>query len=484
MSGFTYDDPDFESGSPLTMDDLNTTPPSSPRSPPPRSPPPPPRSPPPRSSKKPKRADYESTKDFFEAIQKYNKQQNESITQDIVITKTPDICGILYGEKDNEEDVLLQFTSGSGSSTECMYLSTLMSKYINNACRLYIEWIFDERIQANIKEKDRLPEEQGGGYRPVKKLTSIMQTFEQIKNDITNEFINLKSLYWFLPFFGGCYVDITFLLNIQYILKNNNKKEYVINLITRQHNIRLGNLYNSFGIGETHAQDIKYMIYDIDMDMDTIIYKSTYQITDMFNFKSIREQLLLQNTVIEKSDTLDFWGKSDGTASELMSVSETELCPATITRIENSLNLYNDEMIVNDIVDHLKKKILPITSLKLDQSLHNDLNKYIGKLKYLDGINMPLTERQQLFATNYSIKGDIIDIVELNEEYIFDSTSELNYNLHNIMSGNGFHKKMNRFKKSITSKRKTVKSKTSKKSKKSKKVQSKTKKAQSKKGKK
>ena len=324
---------------------------------------------------------------FIKAKQNYDKFIAENKTKNVVNQVISDGCDLIYGDKKDDTDLLLKFKKPGFVQAECIYANTFIDQFVNNSCNMFIKW-----IQINPNNP---PNAEGEGFKPAQDEETFIEKIKININEQSNkrniddeikhiDVSHFKDIYWKFPFFGGCYLNLNSLLKIQEIYNQNSGTEHLLELIEVEHNIRIGNLRGSRGIGELHAQDNKYPIYNI--NDNTIVDANP---TDpFFQLNVIWLQLYVNRYVFYDSQTNNF-----DTDTDIMNdflVSETDLCPSTITVFENALNDYNDSRIniVREVI------VTYIKNFKLSKADIDDINKNINLFVYISDKTMTLNKRR------------------------------------------------------------------------------------------
>jgi len=200
---------------------------------------------------------------FTADLQKYRLQESNRLrTQNLQETANEtangpfkDCNNAVEEEKNGDMDVLLKFKLQHNETKECMYLSTFIKHIVNNPCNLFVKWV--------QKEENTPLHSEGYGMKPA---TSIFEVIYALRYE--NVLDKLKHVYWKIPIFGKVYIGITTLLRIQQHLEQEKEPIFELIKVPTDENFRLGNLYGMFGIGQTHAQNNNYDVYDIDSELE------------------------------------------------------------------------------------------------------------------------------------------------------------------------------------------------------------------------
>jgi hypothetical protein len=359
----------------------------------------------------PNRADYRKNDGkfdgiaFFKAKQNYDKFIAENKTKNVVNQVISDGCDQIYGDKKDDTDLLLKFKKPGFVQAECIYANTFIDKFVNNPCNMFIKWI--QIDPANP------PNAEGEGFKPAQDEETFIEKIKININEQSNkrniddeikhiDVSHFKDIYWKFPFFGGCYLNLNSLLKIQEIYNQKYGTEPVLELIEVDHNIRIGNLRGSRGIGELHAQDNKYPIYNIN---DNTIVDANLTVP-FFQLNVIWAQLEINRFVFYDAQTNKF-----DTDTDIMNdfvISETDLCPSTITVLENALNDYNDSRI--NIVRYVI--VTYIKNFKLSKADIDDINKNINLFVNISDKSMTLNERRGRVTKTKQIIHEIDKILQ------------------------------------------------------------------------
>jgi hypothetical protein len=341
---------------------------------------------------------------FIKAKQNYDKFIAENKTKNVVNQVISDGCDHMpYGDKTDDTDLLLKFKKPGIVQAYCIYANTFIDRFVNTSCNMFIKW-----IQINPNEP---PNAEGKGFEPAQDEATFIEKIKININEQSNkrniddeikhiDVSHFKDIYWKFPFFGGCYLNLNSLLKIQEIYNNNSDAEQIIELIEVEHNIRLGNLRGSGGIGVLHAQDNKYPIYNI--NDNTII--DANPTVPFFKLNVIWLQIHLNRYVFGDSQTNNF-----DTDTHIMNVSETDLCPSTITVFENALNYYNNSRIniVQEVI------VTYIKNFNLSKADIDDINKNINLFVDIsDQETMTLNKRRDHVTKTKQIIHEIDKILQ------------------------------------------------------------------------
>ena len=338
----------------------------------------------------PQRKDFETIQQWMQARQKWMIEKNKALLENMEQDKPEEKkrkvgCDIVYGDPQDENDILLKFKRENYKNKECIYLSTLMKKYINNVCNVYITW---EKNDPN-KEIDDI----GHNSKPVYTPQEIAGIFL-----IASNCTRLNHLYWQMPFFGKCYFKMDSLLKIQEKIKTK-KKTYTINLMDisqeqpfkDQKNFRIGNLHGEFGIGQTHGQKDKVQVFMIrgkkvncTSDNSFIAFKKILHDFDNQNY--------IRGKVIKKG--IDSEGKQDEFLEESF-LKETDICPPTETILSYAFDNFNQDLIRQGIQYEQSSSYLSGLTNKDRETIY----ELLGDIKQTTE-HMPLLQKQKIIREN------------------------------------------------------------------------------------
>lgn len=265
-------------------------------------------------------------KAFIKALQEYNT--NKLKNMDIVENNTEENngCNTVFGEQIHNLDILLKFKISGNNTIECITLNTFLTVYINNICNIYIRWL--KKDDNNERDDDKLIE--GYGYAPKYNINEIQ---EMIKN---NDKSILEQLYWQLPLFGTLYLNLDALLKIQDIIIKSKKVANIELTNINNNDLRIGNLYGSFGVGQIHGQKNVIQLY-------SPIYKDDLDFNNLqpYFFKTdiLYEKLNLQTSIIDDARNLNI----ENLTNEFL-FDEKDICPFVETEIYDSFSIYNDQL--------------------------------------------------------------------------------------------------------------------------------------------
>jgi len=317
-----------------------------------------------------------------------------------------------------------------------------MQQMVNNSCNIFVKW---EKTNSTTEyTSDEL--QQGYGYKPVKYANEIFSTLfsTRLYNDI-NLLEQMDDVYWKIPFFGGGYFNIKTLLKIQqHIAKEDNS---IINLISEptEDDFRLGNIRGEYGIGQVHGQKAKYNIYTTDF----VLESEPKLMPPFFSAKMLASQIEFQTFVSIESDTLNFEKTDEGKESNLMNefiVDETDMCSDTVTRFDNALMYYNNDILRN-IIEEIYMYIIPIAS----EEIVHESTELFDNFKELGGSNSINNMRNivkknqdirdKLHLIYNTIKSDESDSdMDISLDDMADMREEANRNvdesdIRNVMAG-------------------------------------------------
>ena len=348
----------------------------------------------------PNRNNFENLQEWMKARQKWliekNKKLLESIDAPKVNKRIQKGCDIIYGEPEDEKDILLKFRRKNYQNMECIYLSSFKKQYVNNICNIYILW----------KRKNLMNEidDQGHNSAPIVKVENLLSIFT-----IAGECSNISWLLWQIPLFGKSYFSMETLLKIQKkINKNKKNKSITLDLIniTEQTNLknsetnnRLGNIYGEFGIGQIHGQKNNINIYTIN---DVKLTSLSSPKDGIIDFSILHDDLETQLYAREKINQFDFDMENDEIPELLTNqyLEENNLCPSTETILSNGYDMYNSHLLekLNDDYNELSYD-LSVSEKMLFQNAINELTDIEE--------NMTLKEKQEVIIKNQKIEKQI-----------------------------------------------------------------------------
>ena len=349
--------------------------------------------------------DFKDARAFMKAMQEYNTAKNKQFTTGVENEKKvlPENCEFLPGSKKNDLDILLKFQRDGYEPVECIYLNTFLSKFVNNSCNIFIKWVFKDAGKPKDENKE------GMGFKPILTVDDIISTLD---NAVDNEYIAggmIDNLYWKLPFFGGFYLTIDSLLNIQQrVLVDTGSSSILFKLHNTQlpDGFRLGNLYGSFGIGEIHAQDASRMIYNIPASSSSATRMAINQ--SFFKMSSLVDQIYLHLRVMTSSNEMDF-DIVDGNLPDALNESayiESDLCPSTTTVLGQALTFYN-----NTLLNFIDERVIPVIYTADDDTVIMHANAMHSELKEVN-TDTPLKESRNIIKRNQEIRNELLNVAE------------------------------------------------------------------------
>ena len=293
----------------------------------------------------PQRQDYDNVKDFFKAIQKCNEENAKRNA--IQVSEKPEGCNNeLIQDKDEHDagDILLKFILENGTN-HCMYYSEF-KKYIQNICNLYTEWTcMDESL---CKGSDV-----GRGYTPILQAFDLLGILK-----FTNHCCVIDPLYWQVPIFSKGFLTMKTILEIQQKIEDaGTKSEIKVEINIKEdrksgETFRTGNIYGTFGIGQSHAQKEDTLFYVLTESSDASEECSIKPDKGLFNFEGMATKLSLQ---LEIKDAVNYlyqnpmdltkepWNEFFLTDNKF---NEQDLCPDTETVIDIFFSYYNNEILL------------------------------------------------------------------------------------------------------------------------------------------
>ena len=329
----------------------------------------------------PKRQDYDNVKDFFKAIQKCNEDKaKRNATQSAEI---PEGCNNeLIQDKDEHDagDILLKFILENGTN-HCMYVSEF-KKYIQNICNLYTEWTCIDKTRCS---------DSGTGYTPMLQAFDLLGILK-----FTNHCCVIDPLYWQVPIFSKGFLTMKTILEIQQKIEDaGTKSEVEINIKEDRKSgetFRTGNIYGTFGIGQSHAQKEDTLFYVLTESSDASEECSIKPDKGLFNFEGMATKLSLQleikdavNQLYQKPMDLtrEPWNEFFLTDKIFK---EEHLCPDTETVIDVFFSYYNNEILIPAGTEGTVEKITEnMTLIKIREIINK--NQIILEEQNKDKIN-------------------------------------------------------------------------------------------------
>ncbi len=330
------------------------------------------------------------TKGFIKAMQEYNTEKNAKMKV-VHQPEYPENCEMFYGTKNDNTDILLKFKRQNYNNIECIYLSTLMDKFINNPCSMYIQWVSNGETQTD----------DGKGFKPQTDINEL------IPNVILGK---LPFVYWKLPFFGGFFIDLNELIQIQRIVSiisttGEKTVEKTIELIELENTgIRIGNIYGMFGQSMLHGQKHKHQIYGIVIDDNVDVVK----LKPFFNFEKLQFRMQYQFDILNEAHGLSI---DNGQEPELIKnhIPEEYLCPSIITTLNDFLEFYNNQHIV---MSSNNKLIRDAIYKHASTDVQKNTDELLNQLQILPTqVSMTLNQIREVVKTNIDIRNKLLEIV-------------------------------------------------------------------------
>ena len=289
---------------------------------------------------------------YFKAIQKCNEEKaKRNATKR---AEKPDGCNNeLIQDKDDDGDILVKFILENGTN-HCMYYSEF-KKYIQNICNLYTEWTCMD--ESRCKDSDS-----GTGYTPILQAFDLLGILK-----FTNHCCVIDPLYWQVPIFSKGFLTMKTILEIQQKVEAVGTKSEVEAVGTKSESeveinikedrksgetFRTGNIYGTFGIGQSHAQKEDTLFYVLTESSDASEECSIKPDKGLFNFEGMATKLSLQ---LEIKDAVNYlyqnpmdltkepWNEFFLTDNKF---NEQDLCPDTETVIDIFFSYYNNEILL------------------------------------------------------------------------------------------------------------------------------------------
>ena len=330
---------------------------------------------------RPKREDYNNTKEWFAAISEYNKKQASKINIGKQDSSNPEFCTNqnTMQEKMDDSDKLIKFKKGD--AIYCMYVSEF-KKYIQNICNFYTQWSC-----SNDKICNKDGDTSGRGYVPLLQAYDILGILK-----FTNRCCVINHLYWQVPIFSKGLLSMKTILKIQELVNNSTNDEIEINISVvnkKKDEFRLGNIYGTFGIGQSHAQADPTIFYVLESEseiesayLDDCIIKPD---NDFFAFDEMVDKLSLQLEIkdlinnlynrpldLYSNESLKKFFLSD---DEKEGFQEPDLCPDTETVVQIFFVYYNNEILVHSYEKDQDTPMEKITEQMTLKEMRRIINK-------------------------------------------------------------------------------------------------------------
>jgi hypothetical protein len=311
-------------------------------------------------------------------------------------------------EKKDDSDKLIKFKKGD--AIYCMYISEF-KKYIQNICNFYTQWSC-----ANEKICNKDGDTSGRGYVPLLQAYDILGILK-----FTNRCCVINHLYWQVPIFSKGLLSMKTILKIQELVNNSTNDEIEININVvnkKKDEFRLGNIYGTFGIGQSHAQADPTIFYVLESEseieaayLDNCVIKPD---NDFFAFDKMVDKLSLQLEIKDLINSLynrplDLYS-NEGLKKFFLSddekdgFQEPDLCPDTETVVQIFFVYYNNEILFNSYEkdqDTPMEKITEQMTLKEMRRIINKNQELIQKQEEENDNNM-----DNSFSEDDSINND------------------------------------------------------------------------------
>jgi len=309
----------------------------------------------------PVRKNYPDVPSYFKAIHKCNQEKVKNMN--ISENKNPDFCPNRNTMKEKENnDKLIKFMNTKGN-IHCMYVSEF-KMHIQNICNIYTQWTcVNENLCDQIDENTQEPDTSGRGYAPKVQAYDLLGIIK-----FTNHCCIINDIYWSIPLFSKGLLSMKTILKIQEAVKQD---EYEINIkpITKnKDNFRLGNIYGTFGIGQTHAQADPTTFYVIDDEDESELVPSTMKDCNLqpdnefFAFENMEKKLSLQLEIKDLINNLynrplDLYSDEELKKFFLTDekFKEEDICPDTETVVQLFFMYYNNEILIKGLDDKANK---------------------------------------------------------------------------------------------------------------------------------
>lgn len=377
----------------------------------------------------PDRKNYPDVPSYFKAIHKCNQEKVKNMN--ISENKNPDFCdnrNTMKEKDDNDKnDKLIKFIIAK-DNTHCMYVSEF-KMHIQNICNIYTEWICVNENLCNKEDENGNPDTSGRGYAPKMQAYDLLGILK-----FTNHCCIINDIYWSVPLFSKGLLSMKTILKIQEKVKqeavkqDTNEYEIEIKPITKnKDDFRLGNIYGTFGIGQTHAQADPTTFYVIDDEDESELVPSTMKDCNLqpdnefFAFENMEKKLSLQLEIKDLINNLynrplDLYSNEELKKFFLTDekFKEEDICPDTETVVQLFFMYYNNEILIPGL-DDKENKITENMTLK-------DMRKIVNE-------NQELIEEQNREKNNASID-DIASSEDLMNMSIPDSPMNMNMNMN------------------------------------------------------
>ena len=326
----------------------------------------------------PKRENYRNAngsfdgKKFMEDIQKCNKKKADQ--QGSVDSGEVKGCNnILNKGQDSKTDKLIRFNKTSSSSdkiTYCMYYSEF-KKTIQEICNIYTQWNCISE-PCNIDEK-----KEGHGYAPILHAYDLLSILK-----FTNHNCIIKDAFWKINIYASCYLTMETIIQIQQLVDSNDENEVNIEIqddIKDGDNFRIGNLYGTKGIGQTHGQWNKTFLFcklTEPPNITNVVPKD-----DLFQFSKMEKSLALQLEIKELinklyAEPMDLRNESlNNFFLTTERFNDTDICPDTFTVIMYFFMYYNNEILLPDLGFEKNDSERSITQVDTLQTMRDKINK-------------------------------------------------------------------------------------------------------------
>ena len=231
----------------------------------------------------PKKEDYQSNKEFFNAIQEFRRKQAEKFNSGPTSTskkmKTLETCENVQNNNDNEigeiekDEYVFKFKfqrDGTTNDKIYCYSESQMKHSLNNLTNIQSKWSNKENIRDDddIDEQEKLRRQEGYGSEcqianPIDYFNNIFNDDNEMKNideiDDSNGYRG-RYLYW------NSIINVRTWISeegVKVINDNRGKPGYFVLKKQDQQTI-IGNLFNVFGIAMIHGQKPGEFIHDIE----------------------------------------------------------------------------------------------------------------------------------------------------------------------------------------------------------------------------
>lgn len=323
----------------------------------------------------PDRNNYPDVQSYFKAIHKCNQEKVKNMN--ISENKNPDFCDNRNTMKEKDEnDKLIKFINAQ-NNTHCMYVSEF-KMHIQNICNIYTEWTCVNENLCNQPDENGNPDTSGRGYAPKVQAYDLLGILK-----FTNHCCIINDIYWSVPLFSKGLLSMKTILKIQEALKQKqDPNEYEINIkpITKsKDDFRLGNIYGTFGIGQTHAQADPTTFYVIDDEDESELVPSTMKDCNLqpdnefFDFENMEKKLSLQLEIKDLINNLynrplDLYSDEELKKFFLTDeiFKEEDICPDTETVVQLFFMYYNNEILIKGLDDKANKitENMPLTNMR------------------------------------------------------------------------------------------------------------------------